>query len=347
LIAITLFFPFLMLIGYYAYHKLASDIVYCGSYGRIDGELGWTLTPESRSCYGMVNRLTGGYHFMSEIFTDGMGFRAERPGGMPPQGAILAIGDSWTFGFAVDYRESYPYHLSRLLDRPVVNMGIPGYGAAQTLLLLERHVEDLKPRAVVYLTYGLWTRSVCRGDTRPWAILKPCFWLNLESDQMELITPRPGFVHAQAARGIYPGGYLTAGQDSWSYYLVSRPIIKVQQLLIRAGLLAGKASDSDETSDIGGQVIAATLERLLLNSRRHQFTLVLVDPGAYYEAAIGALPESRRTNLIYVARKDWMREVDAPSADLPADRRRVPKDGHFTDEVNRFVAVAMARRLAP
>ncbi len=284
---------------------------------------------------------------MSEIFTDSKGFRAARPGGEPPKGAILTIGDSWTFGFAVDHQESYPYHLSRLLRRPVVNLGVPGYGAAQTLLLLERHVEALEPRTVVYLTYGLWARSVCYGDTRPRAALKPCFWLNPESNQVALVTPEPGFVQAQAARGIYPGGYLTAGQDSWSYYLISRPFIKVRQLLVRAGLLAGPASDLDEDSEIAGQVVAATLDRLLRGSRHHRFTLVLVDPVGYYQELIDELPASRRANLIYVTAADWNHEVGAPAADLPAGRRRVPRDGHFTDEVNRLVAAALVRRLAP
>ena len=339
-------FPVALVLGYYAYQKVTAVAVYCGGYGRIDSELGWTLRPNASSCYGMTNRLTGEVYFTSDIHTDALGFRAPQSGSDPPVGAIVAIGDSWTFGYGVDYDDTYPHHLAEKLGLPVVNLGVPAYGSAQTVLLLERHLERLGPAAVVYLTLGLWTRSVCHGDTRPRDILKPCFWINPATDQIELVRPPPGYVEAQAALGIYPGGYLTAGHGSWAYYLISRPILKLKQLLIRAGLMSGHATEYEPLSPLAEHIFAATLDRLLASSREYGFTLVLADQSGFYaEAVQRAQAADASAPLIYLSPSEWKQEVDEPALALAEHERRVTRDGHFADGMNRLIAAAIGRRL--
>ncbi len=56
-----------------------------------------------------------------------------------PNGSqILAIGDSFTFGSHVEDDETWPAQLSVLLNRPVWNAGVFGYGIDQMVLRTEK-----------------------------------------------------------------------------------------------------------------------------------------------------------------------------------------------------------------
>ncbi|AIT08671.1 GDSL family lipase [Candidatus Francisella endociliophora] len=51
-----------------------------------------------------------------------------------PQGqTIVAFGDSLTAGYGVDKAENYPALLSKMINQPVINMGISGETTAQAL----------------------------------------------------------------------------------------------------------------------------------------------------------------------------------------------------------------------
>ena len=45
--------------------------------------------------------------------------------------AIIAFGDSLTFGYGVSPDESYPAHLSQMLGREIINLGVSGNTSAQ------------------------------------------------------------------------------------------------------------------------------------------------------------------------------------------------------------------------
>ncbi len=347
MLSVPVLVPVVAVWSYYGYQKVSAPATNEGSYGQIDGELGWILKPGSRSRYYMTDRVTGAAYFDSTVYTNAAGFRAPRPdAAAAAPGGVLAIGDSWTFGYAVDYDESYPAQLERLLGRDVVNMGVPAYGSAQVLLLLERHIEQLRPTHVIHLNLGLWNRSLCHGDTRPQHILKPCFWWNSDPGEVELVAPREGYVEGFAAKGVLPGGWLTAGNDSWAYYLVSRPAAKLKQSLTAAGLMPGHRSEYDADPILGQRALEFTLDRLAELAARHDFTLVLVDPPGDYAAARDKLAGALGPQLAYISPADWAEEVDRPaSALVPADRT-IPKDGHYGPGMNRLIAEVVARRMA-
>lgn len=329
--------------AYYAYQKLTYPYQYCGGYGEIDDALGWKLRVNASSCMSMRNRFTGETYFDSTIYTDELGFRAAAAGAATPTGAIVAIGDSWTFGYAVDYDQSYPHHLERLAGAKVVNMAVPAYGVAQTLLLLERHVGRLKPRAVVYLTQGLWTRSACQGGAGGGGILKPCLRWDPEAGRIELVTPRPGLVRERARMGIFPGGYLTAGHTSWSYFVVSRPWAMARKALA----YVGRAVRGQGTPAVPlPEMFSFILGRFLDLARAHGFVFLLVDPTGYYRAAVADLGEEARRPLLYLGPSAWRDEVETPARSLAPEQVRVPRDGHYADGMNRLIAAAVARRLA-
>lgn len=69
----------------------------------------------------------------TEITTGAHGIRSN--GAPSPDGpAVLAIGDSFTFGQNVSDHESWPACVERGLGRPVINAGVSGYGSAQAVL---------------------------------------------------------------------------------------------------------------------------------------------------------------------------------------------------------------------
>ncbi|HEX6898991.1 MAG TPA: SGNH/GDSL hydrolase family protein [Thermoanaerobaculia bacterium] len=60
------------------------------------------------------------------------------PGGSsgPP---IVFVGDSITFGWGVDARDTFVSRVGHALDRRTVNLGVPGYGTDQSYLALMHH----------------------------------------------------------------------------------------------------------------------------------------------------------------------------------------------------------------
>lgn len=73
---------------------------------------------------------------------------ARTRGPEPEPGAILCLGDSTTFGWAVHEDEAWPARLSAHLGRPVTNGGVPGYSTVQGLQFLDS-VLATRPSVVV------------------------------------------------------------------------------------------------------------------------------------------------------------------------------------------------------
>ena len=176
--------------------------------------------------------------------------------------------------------------------------------------------------------------------------MKPCFWWNSDLGEIELVAPREGYVEASAAKGVLPGGWLTAGNDSWAYYLVSRPVAKLKQLFTAAGLMPGHRSEYDADPFVGQRALEFTLERLTELAVQYDFTLVLVDPPGDYAAARDKLAGALGPQLAYVSPANWAEEIASPASALAPADRRIPKDGHYGPGMNRLIAEAVARRVA-
>jgi hypothetical protein len=78
------------------------------------------------------------------------GLRNHGLGGPAPKGSpILAVGDSFTEGWAVDDDVTWPAYLQHDLGRPVLNAGVRGYGVDQMILRAERLAPRFKPGVIV------------------------------------------------------------------------------------------------------------------------------------------------------------------------------------------------------
>jgi len=104
-----------------------------------DPELGWEPIP------GASGTLAGQPFSVSRE-----GMREHDLDRSPATGPlILALGDSFTEGFAVGNNDTWPAYLERQTGRRVLNAGVRGYGIDQMVLRAERLVPQLKPQTLV------------------------------------------------------------------------------------------------------------------------------------------------------------------------------------------------------
>jgi len=95
--------------------------------------------------------------FSTRVTTDSLGFRShQEPPGEPGQRyRIVAVGDSFVFGWGVDDDKTVPARLQKRLNAgsktpiEVINAGRPGDGLGNYVGSLHRHVLRLKPDVVV------------------------------------------------------------------------------------------------------------------------------------------------------------------------------------------------------
>ena len=92
---------------------------------------------------------------------------------LPPNGSLLVVGCSFTFGWGVSDEETFAARLQERLPLQVVNHGVTGYGTYQSLLLLERLLaEGPVPSRILYayadghelrnVAHPLWTYSLTK-----------------------------------------------------------------------------------------------------------------------------------------------------------------------------------------
>jgi hypothetical protein len=336
----------LLVIGYYTVAKLTYPAYSCGSFAQLDGELGWVLKPSAASCLGHRGVFAAQPHFEAPVYTDQNGFRAARAGGMTPTGGIVTVGSSYTFGYGVSYEQSYPGVLERLTGTPVVLVGSPAYSAAQTLLLAQRSVPHLRPKVLVYSEMGAWVRNACSGKARPSAILKPCFWQPPGAAKAKLVVPPPGRVARWGRWGVVAGGMIGAGEVTWSYFLVSRPVLQVAHLLVRLGLMSGFANDFATVGVDEDAIRAAVVAEIGRLAEAANVPLMFIDPSDFLpQRFVDALPPTQRALIHRFGRSRFDQEVTAQAAALPLAERELPHDPHWAPGVNRLVAEMLDREL--
>jgi hypothetical protein len=88
--------------------------------------------------------------FTFDVYTDDRGARVDGPGQRSPARVdILTVGGSFTWGYALENRDTYSSGLGRNFKASVSNFGMASYGTTQSLQMLRRN-RDLAPRLVVY-----------------------------------------------------------------------------------------------------------------------------------------------------------------------------------------------------
>jgi acyl-CoA thioesterase-1 len=84
----------------------------------------------------------------------GCGQKGPRLAPVGPNDAIVAFGDSLTFGTGATEAESYPAVLAQLIDRKVVRSGVPGEMTAGSLMRLQEVIDENRPALVIVCLGG-------------------------------------------------------------------------------------------------------------------------------------------------------------------------------------------------
>ncbi len=88
--------------------------------------------------------------FAFDVYTNDRGARVDGPGERsPPRVDILTVGDSFTWGYALENPQTYARTVGRELEASVSNLAMASYGTTQSLQILRRN-RDLAPKLVVY-----------------------------------------------------------------------------------------------------------------------------------------------------------------------------------------------------
>jgi hypothetical protein len=77
------------------------------------------------------------------------GSASSTPGKRPP--LDIMVGDSHVFGYGINEADTLPAQLGSLLKKPVLNMGVNGYGPSEYNDILQTHVPKLHPDTIWYV----------------------------------------------------------------------------------------------------------------------------------------------------------------------------------------------------
>jgi hypothetical protein len=151
-----------------------------------DPEVGYSLRP------GFDGRYNGVEYLVNRSGIRDVGRDRVLGPGAEDEFLVFAVGDSNTMGNSIEYRDSYPARLESTLaartSRPVrvVNLGVGGHSAVQSLLLTKRWLH-LEPQLVIFAdscnnrAFGATEtdQTVLRGRFhRPWEF-GPRIWYSL------------------------------------------------------------------------------------------------------------------------------------------------------------------------
>lgn len=290
-----------------------------------DPLLGWALAPGART-----RQTTPEYDVAVRI--NAQGFRADREySPEPPPGVtrVVAVGDSFTFGQGVEIEKAWPSIVERRLGKAeVINLGVPGYGVDQQLLMLASRGLRYQPAVVVL---GLHTPDIFRNtNTVHGEYAKPRF--RIGEDGLELTnvpTPPPGTPVPPRDRGLLHRSKL------------------FQMVFVR--LERHGAGEVWEITDGILRRMAETAEQ----AGARLVVLLLPPPYAVYGSALERRSQAHTTDLIAdILREHRIEHLDLTPALAAAAERNpgeplfYPGDGHFTAAGNRVVAEEALRRLS-
>lgn len=120
-----------------------------------DAASGYTLRPGFQ---GRQIARTG--EFDVPVAVDARGLR-DHPHAAPARPAVLALGDSMTFGEGVPADRSYAAVIEREAGVRVYNAGVPGYGSPQMVERLKRLLPQVRPDVVLMTLSPTWDRQRC------------------------------------------------------------------------------------------------------------------------------------------------------------------------------------------
>lgn len=282
------------------------------------------------------------------VHFDGEGFRSTgpaTPGGPAPPGeakpAVLAVGDSYTYGDEVGDGETWPAHLQRLIGVRVINAGVSGYGFDQSVLRAEKVATGRATgRALSAIVVSFIADDIRRTEmSRQWGANKPYFDIvrNGADDRLVLrnvpVPPRPD-----------PGATLTVWQRVFGRSFL------VDFALRRLHLMHDWFGDHVRVHDAGdGERIACLLTGRLAELQRISGARVLLmaqyDPVVWRDAAFAAEQRRLTDGVLRCGQRAGLDVLDTFEPLARAAPQQLYGLWHMNDAGNRLIGSLVAAAL--
>jgi hypothetical protein len=287
-----------------------------------DAVSGYTLRP------GFHGREIAHFgEFDVPVVIDPRGLR-EHPPRADSRPAILALGDSMTFGEGVPVDRTWAAILERETGFRVENGGVPGYSTEQMAARGRRLIPLLRPDLVLVTFSPHWDRQRC---ATPFVYFGGYIVAQGYLARLHLID---GNVYLAETR--LPGlGRATAYTKRYSY--VARLALPVFGDTVRALLKAARGGEAPPVADYGPTVAALTSIREQARRTGAGFLAILIESrGRKYEVDRSGLEKVLRAQrLPYLALDAFLARTDWP-------RLRYPRDQHWNEAGHRAVGTALA-----
>ena len=269
---------------------------------------------------------------------DGAGFRSTgtTPGGEARPGpAVLAIGDSYTYGDEVGDGETWPAHLQALTGARVLNAGVSGYGFDQSVLRAEKAAAG-RPLSAIVVSFI--ADDIRRTEmSRLWGANKPYF--DIAADRLLVlrnvpVPPRPD-----------PAATLGFWQRAFGRFVL------VDVVLRRLQLLHDWFGDHVRVHDEGdGERIACLLTGRLAELQRISGARVLLvaqyDPVVWQDAGFAAEQRRLTAGVLHCGRRAGLAVLDTFDAVAQAEPKHLYGVWHMNDAGNRLIAALVASALS-
>jgi hypothetical protein len=305
-----------------------------------DELLGWTVGPARRSQDGL------GQSSVEGIRSDraGVSFAETHP-----DRRVALVGDSFTFGLDVGYRDSWCFQLEQLLGprTQVLNFGVSGYGIDQAYLRYTRDARPWHARVVIFGVFpgdlgrsmGVYPFIYLPGEDLPFA--KPRFLL--KDGVLSLVNvPVPSMDAVLATGSVSRLPYVDYDMDyheadwRWRPFDASR--------LVRI-VLSRYPVRSARGPDVSPQALRAVNGELIRDFVRlvradGSIPLVLYMPGRN-----DYLPSARDPKSLPVVTREVLHQVGVEFSDLtpcvgaiPQAERFVPEKRHYSPRTSAAIA---------
>jgi hypothetical protein len=317
----------------------------------------------------------GGHERIVHIATNSLGLRGPEIGSKPAGvRRVLALGDSFTFGHAVEAAEAWPAVLEALLNArggpryEVINAGVGGYGTGQELLMYDELQARVQPDLVVlgFAVVNDPLDNLCvdaeRFDGKADA---PCF--RLDGSRLALTPPKPPkeparsftWPRSQAAEFALGQARRVTLWNPRFLAIAHSMGVSVSSTRVLPDTVA--AWYDERFAAPGWKLTQRLLAELRAHAQRHGTPLAMlvipsavqVDPGL--QRALAALADDRAPIHAFLRDPhrpqriigDFCQSTELPCADpLPVslqaaargERYYYPIDGHWTPPAHRIAA---------
>ena len=194
----------------------------------------------------MINLINRNFFFLLLIFLAACGDSTPQLARLPDDAVILAFGDSLTYGTGANKNESYPVILEKIINRKVVNAGVPGELSMQGLKRLPKLLDKHLPKLLI----------LCHGGND---ILRREDLAEAEANIRQMISLAESRSIPVVLLGVPKFGLFLSSAKLYARIAENSDVLFIENLLPDILSDASMKSDSVHPNNIGYRKMASTL----------------------------------------------------------------------------------------